>query len=147
MKQEDVEFLFNLLNPTQKVELFITMITNDLSFEDVYRDVIMMGLDEEHDEIDIHLTPTTKLIIANDYYIDDSIEVDDEEDEEVGNLLHLYCNRKKVIEDHVKTLFENGEILMTIDVQHNHKLRHYRCLESLNFENRPERPIIPISYN
>lgn len=145
MKQEDVEFLFNLLSQDQKVELFIEMILNEVEFEDAYRYVIMMGLDEEHDEVDIHLTPNTKFVIANDYFFDESIDI--EEDAEIGNLLHLYCNRKKVIEDHVKSLFEDGEILMTINMPNNHKLRHYRCLESLNFENRPERPIIPISYN
>lgn len=149
--QEQLQYMYSLLTPNQQIEFFNSLIQNDYDVMAAFQNAARMGI--LHDEVEAYIAPHNQFIVGNDYYEWDLTENPDPEiepdieDVVVENVVHLYSNKVENINDHVKMLFESGEVLTTINWKKNYKLGWYRCLQSLNFENRPERPIIPLIYN
>ena len=150
-EQEEIQYMYNILTPNQQIAFFSALMEHDFDIPKAFQEATRMGI--IHDELEAYIGPHKQFIVGNDYYEYDITENPDPEiepdieDVVVENVLHLYSNKRDIIDEHVKMMFESVEILTTVSLRKNHKLRWYRCLKSLNFENRPERPIIPLNYN
>lgn len=141
---EDIQFIYNSLTKVQQIEFFIAL-ANGMNVQESVKSIIEKLY--EHDDLDVFLSPDNKLIIGNDFfeYYDTS-----EEDEgaliDVQNFIHIYSNRKKTIEEHIRNLIEDGEIIVRLSMDKHDGLYH-GVFESLNFNGDEYRPIIPIMYN
>lgn len=133
----EIQFVYDSLTKDQQINFFINLI----KFNYDLNEAMTATLKDEfgHDELDAFLSPDHQMIIGNDFVEEDDMIVD--------NYLHLYSSDSNDIAEHIKALMEDGEILTTVKVKTKYKLKHYRCLRSLNFDNPEERPVIPIIYN
>jgi hypothetical protein len=131
---DDLQFIFNNLTPSQRIDFFIYMMeTNDVE-ESLY---LTMLTEFTHDELqDIFIQPKNKIIIGNDFV---------EDGEYIDNYVSIYSNKLSNIDEIVKLMLESGEIIQTVQIRKRYKLGHYRCVKSLNFDEI--KPIIPIVYN
>lgn len=147
---EELRYMYNLLKPNQQIEFFRSLTENEFDIMKAFQDATRMGI--VHDEVEAYIGPKFQFVIGNDYYEYDHPNIDpveevDFEDADLENIIHLYSDKQSIIDDHIKELFESGEILMTINWKKNFKLGYYRCVQSLNFQNSNKYPIIPINYN
>jgi len=143
-RQEELQFIYNNLDSEQKILFFKHLIDTDFDVdESVY---LLFSNEYKHDDImDISIFPGNKIVVGMDFI--EMPVVDDPDDMIVKNIIHFYSNKEDNITNFLLGLFEEGEILTTMKSTRKHKTKYYKCYQSLNFENRPERPIIPICYN
>lgn len=126
-------FIFSTFTKSQQIELFQNLVENDFDFDAAVGKMVSDNF--KHDEIDLFMSKEDKLIFGVDH-LDNGSE-----------LIHLYSNRNENIDNYLHELIEAGEIFTTIKHGRHKQMKFYRCLESLNVENTPERPILPLCYN
>lgn len=143
MESEELVFIYSSLTKKQQLDFFVYLVQCEYDVNSALECIIQEEF--EHDDVDAFISPNNKMVVGQDFIETD--EVDEDGDEIIENIVSIYSNRETIIKDYIKELFEDGEILTTVFKEIGGKLRHTRKLRSLNFENRPERPIIPIMYN
>jgi hypothetical protein len=134
MKPEHIFAIFNNLSDAEKIEFFAFWLDGNSPEDTVYKTFIN---NYKHDELqDIAIYDNNRMIIANDFI--------ENGEEDVDNYVTIYSNRKSNIAKYIKQLFEDGEIIQTVEKRLD-KRGHCRKIRSLNFDG--SLPIVPIVYN